>query len=322
MAAAKWAWEHASPAGRGADTLPGAKRLFLPMRTGRGTVGIIGLDSDRPGPLLTPDQKRLFDSLTDQAALAIERINLAADIDRARLAGETERLRAALLTSISHDLRTPLASILGSATSLKTSGKLLDADAQAELIGTIQEEAERLNRFIANLLDMTRLESGAIEPRLEPVDLADVVGSALRRADDVLSRHRVTVDLAGELPLLRLDPVLFEQVLFNLLDNAAKYAPAGTNIQVAARSQNDQVRVEVRDEGDGIPPADLERIFDKFYRVQAADRKRAGTGLGLAICRGFVEAMGGTITAGNRTDRKGAVFAITLPVPFRQEHAA
>ena len=322
MAAAKWAWEHASPAGRGADTLPGAKRLFLPMRTGRGTVGIIGLDSDRPGPLLTPDQKRLFDSLTDQAALAIERINLAADIDRARLAGETERLRAALLTSISHDLRTPLASILGSATSLKTSGKLLDADAQAELIGTIQEEAERLNRFIANLLDMTRLESGAIEPRLEPVDLSDVVGSALRRADDVLSRHRVTVDLAGELPLLRLDPVLFEQVLFNLLDNAAKYAPAGTAIQVAARSQDNQVRIEVRDEGDGIPPADLERIFDKFYRVQAADRKRAGTGLGLAICRGFVEAMGGTIAAGNRTDRNGAVFAITLPVPFRQEHAA
>ncbi len=318
VAAAKWAWEHASPAGRGADTLPGAKRLFLPMRTGRGTIGIIGLDSDRPGPLLTPDQMRLFESLADQAALAIERINLVADIDRARLAGETERLRAALLTSISHDLRTPLASILGAATSLKSQGKLLKEDAQAELLSTIQEEAERLNRFIANLLDMTRLESGAIQPRLEPIELGDVVGSALRRAGKVLSHHRVGVGLARDLPLVRLDPVLFEQVLFNLLDNAAKYAPAGTTVQVDARKDAERVRIEVRDEGEGIPPSDLERIFDKFYRAQAGDRKRAGTGLGLPICRGFIEAMGGTIAAGNRTDGTGAVFTISLPIFLTQ----
>jgi two-component system sensor histidine kinase KdpD len=322
MAAAKWAWEHASPAGRGADTLPGAKRLFLPMRTGRGTVGIIGLDSDRPGPLLTPDQMRLFESLADQAALAIERINLVADIDRARLAGETERLRAALLTSISHDLRTPLASILGAATSLKSQDKVLGEDAKAELLGTIQEEAERLNRFIANLLDMTRLESGAIQPRLEPIELGDVVGSALRRAGKVLSRHHVSVDLARDLPLVRLDPVLFEQVLFNLLDNAAKYAPAGTNIRVDARKDAERVRIEVRDEGEGIPDSDLERIFDKFYRAQTGDRKRAGTGLGLPICRGFVEAMGGTIAAGNRADRSGAVFTISLPIFQSEERAA
>jgi len=320
-AAAKWVWEHASPAGRGADTLPGAKRLFLPMRTGRGIVGVIGLDSDHPGPLLTPDERRLFDSLADQAALAIERVNLAGDIDRAKLAAETERLRAALLTSISHDLRTPLASILGAATSLRSQRDTLSEESRVELVATIQDEAERLNRFIANLLDMTRLESGAIQPRLEPTDLGDVLGSALRRAGKVLSRHKIGLDLARDLPLVRLDPVLFEQVLFNLLDNAAKYAPAGTNVQIRARRDGDRVRLDLLDEGDGIPPADLERIFDKFYRAQSGDRKRAGTGLGLPICRGFVEAMGGTITAANRGDRSGAVFAISIPVSEPQERA-
>ena len=320
LAAAKWAWQHATPAGRGADTLPGAKRLFLPMRTGRGTVGIIGLDSDRAGPLMSPDQRRLFDALADQAALAIERVNLAEDNDRARLTAETERLRAALLTSISHDLRTPLASILGSATSLKN--RSLDKKAQEELIDTVQEEASRLNRFIANLLDMTRLESGAITPKLDDVELSDVVGSALRRASEVLANHKINIALSPQLPHLRLDPVLFEQVLFNLLDNAAKYSQAGTTIDVSGRPEGSFVRVEIRDEGDGIPESDLERIFDKFYRVLATDRKRAGTGLGLAICRGFVEAMGGSIAASNRQDRRGALFIITLPVPPAQERAA
>jgi two-component system sensor histidine kinase KdpD len=312
IAAAKWAYEHGTPAGRGADTLPGAKRLFLPMRTGRGVIGIVGLDNDGTGALLAPDQRRLFDALTDQAALAIERINLAEDVDRSRLAAETERLRSALLTSISHDLRTPLASILGAATTLKSYRKTLDDAAQDELAGTIQEEAERLNRFISNLLDMTRLESGAIAPRTEMVDIADVVGSALRRAGPVLADHRLEIDLESDLPMLKLDPVLFEQVLFNLLDNAAKYTPPGTAIRLRAARDGALARLTISDEGAGIPPGDLERIFDKFYRVQAGDRKRAGTGLGLAIARGFVEAMGGTITAGNRADHSGSVFTITL----------
>ncbi|MCW2243272.1 sensor histidine kinase [Azospirillum canadense] len=318
LAAAKWAWENNRPAGRGADTLPGAKWLFLPMRTGRGAVGVTGIDTGRPGALLTPDERRLLDALIDQAALAIERVNLAEDVDRARLAAETERLRSALLTSISHDLRTPLASILGSATSLTSYGPMLDEESRRDLASTIQEEAERLNRFIANLLDMTRLESGAIRPRTSPVDLAEVVGSALERAGKILAGHTVDVDLAADLPMLDVDSVLFEQVLFNLLDNAAKYAPAGSRIEVRAHRENGgrengQVRIEVLDEGDGLPGADVERIFDKFYRVHAQDRQRAGTGLGLAICRGFVEAMGGTIVAGNRTDRRGAVFTLTVP---------
>ena len=162
---------------------------------------------------------------------------------------------------------------------------------------------------------MTRLESGAIEPRRELVDLADVVGSALHRAAKVMAGHRIGIDLAPGLPMLRLDPVLFEQVLFNLLDNAAKYAPPGTEVRIRSRSDGNVVRIEVLDEGDGIPEPELGHIFDKFYRVQAADRRRVGTGLGLAICRGFVEAMGGTIAAGNRRDRHGAVFTVALPAP-------
>lgn len=315
FAAAKWAWQHGKPAGRGADTLPGVHWLFLPMRTARGVLGVVGLDSDRPGPLLTPDRRRLLDALVDQAALAVERINLARDIDQARLAAETERLRSALLTSISHDLRTPLASILGAATSLKSYRDNLDEKAKADLADVIQEEAERLNRFISNLLDMTRLESGKIMPKGEMIDLSDVVGSALERAEKVIGDHKVRTDLAPELPMLRLDPVLFEQVLFNLVDNAAKYSAPGTEIGISAQREGGAVVLRVSDQGDGIPEADLERIFDKFYRVHAGDRKRAGTGLGLAICRGFVEAMGGTIVAGNRKDKAGAVFTVRLPVP-------
>lgn len=317
LAAAVWAWENNRPTGKGADTLPGAKWLFLPMRTGRGVVGVVGIDTGsgkgRASGFLTPDQRRLLDALIDQAALAIERVTLAEDVDRSKLAAETERLRSALLTSISHDLRTPLASILGSATSLVSYGPKMDEDGRRDLAATIQEEAERLNRFIANLLDMTRLESGAIRPRTGAVDLSEVVGSALERLSRILAGHRVEVDLPVDLPMVDIDAVLIEQALFNLLDNAGKYAPAGSLITVRGRQDRGLVRIEVLDEGGGIPSEDVERIFDKFYRVHAQDRQRAGTGLGLAICRGFVEAMGGTVTAGNRRDRIGAVFTLTLP---------
>ena len=316
IAAAKWVFQRGTPAGRGADTLPGAKRLFLPMATKRGVIGIIGLDADRAGPLLTPDQQRLLDSLSDQAALAIERIALADEMDKTRLTAETEKLRAALLTSISHDLRTPLASILGSASSLSHYREQLDPETQEDLLRTIREEAERLNRFIANLLDMTRLESGALAPNLGPVEIGDVVGSVLRRAASALADHEISLRLEENLPIVKLDPVLFEQVLFNLLDNAAKYSPPGSTITLRARSAGSVLILDILDEGDGVPEADLENIFDKFYRVQATDRKRAGTGLGLAIGRGFMESMGGTLTAANRMDRAGgAIFTLTIPVP-------
>jgi two-component system, OmpR family, sensor histidine kinase KdpD len=319
VAAAKWAWEHDRNAGRGSDTLPGAKRLFLPMRTGRGPIGIIGIDSDKPGPLLTPDERRLLDALIDQSALAIERVNLVEDMDRAKRTIETDRLRSALLTSISHDLKTPLAAILGAAGTLRDLAGALTDEQKVELVGTMIEESERLNRFIANLLDMTRLESGALVLNTALYDLDEIIGSALRRAGKILSHHRVQLDVDPDLPMLDVDPVLLEQAVFNILDNAAKFAPEGTTVRIQAGRDRGFVELRILDEGDGIPPADLTRIFDKFHRANKGDRVRPGTGLGLAIARGFVEAMHGTVEAANRTDRSGAVFTIRLPVPAEQK---
>jgi two-component system sensor histidine kinase KdpD len=314
LAAANWAWNNDRPAGRGSETLPGGKRLFLPMRTGRGPIGVIGIDDDRTGPLLTPDQRRLLDALMDQGALAIERVQLVGDMDRVKRSVETDRLRSALLTSISHDLKTPLASVLGAATTLRGFWiKLSDAE-RTDLLATIVDESERLNRFIANLLDMTKLQSGAVIPNAAPHDLGEVIGSALRRASKILAHHSVQLDLAPELPMLNLDAVLFEQALFNLLDNAAKYAPEQTTICIKACRTERSVILQVIDEGDGIPPDDLDSVFEKFYRAQKGDHVRAGTGLGLAIARGFVEALHGTIVATNRTDRSGAAMTITLPI--------
>lgn len=311
-AAAQWSWANDRPAGRGADTLPGGKWLFLPWRTAAAQIGVIGIDRDQPGPLLSPDDQRLLDSLMDQAAVAIERVRLAKDVDEVRVVAETERLRAALLTSISHDLRTPLASIIGGISSLRRYDATLDPAARTELMETVEDEAERLNRFVGNLLDMTRLESGVLQPKLEATEVADVVGAAAERSRALVARHRLALEVAPGLPLYLLDPILLEQVLVNLIDNAAKYAPAGTAVTVSAR-EDKGLAIRVLDEGDGIPEDKLEAIFDKFHRIQQGDSAQAGTGLGLAICRGFVETMGGRITAGNRGDRRGAVFTVTFP---------
>jgi two-component system sensor histidine kinase KdpD len=285
------------------------------LRTGRGTVGIVGITRDEPGALLRTEQRRLLDALKDQGALAIERVHLVDDIERVKRAAETDRLRSALLTSISHDLKTPLAAVLGAASALRDLGTSLDDVAKADLLSTIVEESERLNRFIANLLDMTKLESGAVAPNAALHDIGEIVGSALERASKVLARHRVEVDIHPDLPMVMVDAVLLEQALFNLLDNAAKYARTETTIRVQGWRDKDSIQLQVLDEGSGIPPEELKRIFDKFYRAKKGDQVRAGTGLGLAISRGFVEAMQGTIGAANRSDGPGAVFTITLPVP-------
>jgi two-component system sensor histidine kinase KdpD len=325
LAAAKWSFENNRAAGHGSDTLPGAKRLFLPMRTGRGAIGVIGIDSDKAGPWVTPDQRRLLDALADQGALAIERVQLVEDMDRVQRTAETERLRTALLTSISHDLKTPLASVLGSAGTLRDLGDKLTDSEKGDLLATVIEESERLNRFIANLLDMTRLESGAVTPKLAPHDVSEIIGSTLQRTTKILRNHSVRLDLATDVPMVSVDAVLFEQVLFNLLDNAAKYAASGTTVFIRTWGDRDSVVLQILDEGEGIPQDDLEHIFDKFYRVPKADQIRPGTGLGLAISRGFVEAMHGTIIAANRSDRRGAVFTIRLPIasePQRLDVAA
>jgi two-component system sensor histidine kinase KdpD len=285
------------------------------MRTGRGAIGVIGIDDDRTGPLLTPDQRRLLDALVDQGALAIERVLLVEDMDRVKRTVESDRLRGALLTSISHDLKTPLASVLGAASTIRDLDAGLTDEEKRDLLATVIDESERLNRFIANLLDMTKLESGAIVPNTARHDLSEIVGSALRRAGKILIHHKVSLELAADLPMLELDAVLFEQVLFNLLDNAAKYAPPDTTISIRAMPDRGQIALQIMDEGNGIPLGELDSVFDKFYRAQKGDHVRPGTGLGLAISRGFVEAMHGTITAANRADRSGAVLTIRLPIP-------
>ena len=278
LAAAEWCWRNDTPAGRGSDNLPGAPRLFLPLRTGRGKLGVAGIRKDLAGPLLTPAERRLLDALLDQTALAIDRVQLARDVDASKLLAETERLRTALLTSIGHDLKTPLASILGAISALRSYGALYGEAAREEMLATAQEEAERLARFVDNLLDMTRLEAGALGPKREPVDVADAVGAALRRTGRLLAGHRVATDLPADLPLpaARLRPA-----------GAGAGQPAGERRPLCARPA---APVEIvgrarrprrscsrsRDRGPGIPPDEAERIFDRFYRApRRRDRARA-----------------------------------------------
>jgi two-component system sensor histidine kinase KdpD len=252
--------------------------------------------------------------LAGQAAVAIERTRLVREMERTRLKAETERLRDALLSSVSHDLRTPLVSIIGAVSSLLTYGASYDETARRDLLLTIQEEAERLNRFVGNLLDMMRLESGELKLNRQWVDIGEVIGTAASRLRRALSQHHLAVEVAPDLPGLWLDFVLIEHVLINLLENAAKYSPPGTTIHISARRRGQTVVVEAVDEGVGVPPADLERIFDKFYRVQHGDRQGAGTGLGLSICRGIVEAHGGRISARSPANGKGTAFVMTFPI--------
>lgn len=313
MAAASWCWSKGVPAGRNAETLPGANRLFLPMRTGEGLVGVIGLQRHDERTLMSPEERRLLDALIDQTALAVERCQLVEKVDEAQVRAEADKLRVALLTSLSHDLRTPLASILGATTSLTSGRGLYDAAETDEMLATIREEAERLDRFVGNLLDMSRLEAGVLGVKLEPIDLAEVIDTALKRLARRLTGYRVEKRIA-DLPLLHADPLLLEQALVNLLDNAAKYSAVGTSIVITAEEGNAVIMLSVMDEGPGIAPEELPYIFDKFYRAKASDRRVAGTGLGLAVARGFVEACSGTLDAKNRQNRSGAIFTITLPL--------
>lgn len=316
LAAASWAFETGLPAGRGAPTLPGSPRLYLPLRTERAILAVAGIGDDSgTGPLLAPDDRRLLDALLDQVAVAVERVKLVRDIDRAKLDSETERVRSAMLTSLSHDLRTPLAAIIGNVTALKAGFSHLPPEEVAQTLDALHGEAERMGRFVRNLLDMTRLEAGALDMKPGPVDLADIVSGAVRRVSAYMTGHQLCVEMPQDLPLVRGDHLLIEQALVNLLDNAVKYAPTGSRIDVAAKLVDSHVQVSVSDEGPGIEAALREQVFDKFFRIQARDHRPAGTGLGLAICRGFVEAMGGTVTVQDRSDgRSGARFEITLPI--------
>ncbi len=288
------------------------------IRTGRQALGVLAVGSDigAAPPEIEPS---FLDALIDQASIAIERTQLAATLENARVQAKTETLREALLNSISHDLQTPLASILGAAGALQSFGSLYDPAAQRDLVATIHEEGERLNHFIGNILHLTRIRAGAVTPRLEFVEPADIINAALRRLDKRLAAHEVSVDLPADLPMLRLDLFLTKNALVNILENAAKYSLPGSRIRIRARQTGDNVAVEISDEGAGIASGDLPRVFDQFYR--AHDAMPAGSGLGLAIARTFIEANSGHIDVRSDGPGRGASFCITLPVPAEQPAA-
>lgn len=247
------------------------------------------------------------------SSLALEREHLTQKMHEAEMLAATEKLRAALLMSISHDLRTPLGSILGNVTSLRRYGHLYDDGIRQETLAAIEDETRRLSLFVDNLLHMTRIDAGALRPTIEPVDLSDLIGSVLKRVERQLENHRLRMTLAPDLPMVLLDFVLAGQVLVNVLENAGKFAPAGTEIAVSAMHRNDEAVIRIEDEGPGIPEQDLPRVFERFFRAPVGDHRPAGVGLGLSVCKGFVEAMGGTITAENREATQGVAITIHFP---------
>lgn len=308
---AEWVFHYGEPAGLGTGTLSSAQSLYLPLAGSQGAVGVLGVRPKDPRRFQAPEQLHLLETFAAQAALAIERATLANAAQQERVRAETERMRASLLSSVSHDLRTPLAVITGTTSSLLAGGAALDPATRDDLVRTAYAEAERLNRLVGNLLDMTRLEAGALQPRREWQPLEEVVGAAVVRAETAAPDHPITVNLPGDLPPLAIDGALIEQVLLNLLDNAAKHTPAGTPIELSARQINDTVEVSVADRGPGLPPGAEEQVFEKFFRADTRDRR--GAGLGLPICRGMIEAHGGRIWAESRPGG-GAVFRFTLPL--------
>lgn len=322
-AAAAWAYKNDKPAGFECETLPAAKWLFKPLRSPNRLVGLMGIshyEKNKDETFLTPEQRRMLYAFCDQTALAIERAKLSVDIEESRLQNETERLRNALLSSISHDLRTPLSSIIGSATTLVHMEKSLTKENRNDLTQNILQEAERLNRFVQNLLDMTKLGHGAMNPKREWCgDIREILGRATQRLKKELRGHKVEFRINQACTNLYVDSILMEQAIVNILENSTKYSPQGTRIIISLDKRQDAIIFKISDQGSGIPEADREKVFDMFYRVHAGDSKVAGTGLGLAICRGIIEAHEGTIHAEAGFSGKGTVIVIKFPANMGKE---
>jgi len=306
MSVARWAFHHRQPAGLDTDTLPGSDALYLPMEASGDILGVVGIRPQKhPGESSFEDRHRM-EAVVSQTALAMERALLAERARKAQMEAESERLRSALLSSVSHDFRTPLASIVG-ASSAMASGELKSEEIR-ELAQSVYEESLRLSRFVANLLDMTRLESGSVDLKRELQPIEEVVGPALERVKPRLGTREVVVDLPESLPVVAIDARLMEQLFVNLLENVARHTPDGTRVDIRATAEGGLLRVTVEDRGPGLPPGSESRVFEKFFR--ASDRVE-GAGLGLAICHAIAAAHGGTITASNRPGG-GASFVVTL----------
>jgi len=308
---ARWVYEHRQPAGLGTNTLPGASALYVPLLGSTGAVGVLGVRPADRHAMDEPERLHQLETFAAQTALALERARLADEAQEAEVSIETERLRNSLLSSVSHDLRTPLATITGAVTTILDGGSRVDDSTRQELLESVREEAERLNRLVQNLLEMTQLESGALPLHRELHPLEEIVGAALGRVGKRLGDRRVTTKVPPDLPLVPIDDVLVEQVLVNLLDNAIKYTPSGSPIEIIATAGERNVTVEIADHGPGLPPGTEDKVFEKFFRAQPPDAR--GVGLGLAICRGIVRAHGGRIWAQNLPGG-GVAFLFTLPL--------
>ncbi|MGK6325311.1 DUF4118 domain-containing protein [Sphingomonas sp. DT-51] len=306
QAAAAWALDNGAVTGKGSATLAVSEWLFQPLRAGDRILGVLGVASERVGAPVRADQLPLLRSLLDQSALVLERLRLQGEMRDVEAVRTRDRLRAALLSSVSHDLRTPLTAVIAAAAQLHHG-------ATPELIGTIEGEAARLHRFVANLLDMARVEAGALRLRLEPVDLSDAVTGAAHDARRALEGHAVRLDVPPDLPLVRADPQLLHHCLLNLLDNAGRYGDPGSEIVIEGRNRYGEIRLAVLDHGPGLPPGREGEVFETFRRLEGSDRVASGTGLGLAIVKAFAEAMGMTVAATNRADGAGAAFALVVP---------
>jgi len=310
--AARWVFEHGEIAGRGSNNFTKTRGLYLPLKTEKKIVGVLGILFSVPEYRLFPEQLRLLEAFSNLAALAIVRLQLAAEAQQVRYLAQSEKLRTALLNSISHELRTPLASIIGAVTSLLDESDIYDQTALSSLLHTVKEGALRMNRLVGNLLDMARLESGMMNLKREWCDLQEILGVALRRVRDGLHDHPVKVDIPPDLPLVMVDFALIEQALVNLLDNALKYSPAESEISVNILINEIEIIIGITDKGPGIPEAERERVFEKFYRVSTPGGA-GGTGLGLSICKGIVEAHGGKIWL-EPSYTGGSSFIFSLPL--------
>lgn len=312
-AAADWAWQHDQPAGVGTGTLPFGRWWWWPLSVEDGPLALLGVCA-KEGQTLSGQRRRLLTALSQPLAQALARAQLADDLEAARLHGETEQLRSALLASVSHDLRTPLTSMRGSIDSLLALGEAIPLEDRRELLEGTRDEAERLDRYIQNLLDMTRLGHGALKLARDWVSPADIVGSSLNRLRAVLAPLQVSAEVPAELPLLYVHAALIEQALVNVLENAARFSPPDGRLQLNAGANDNEIYFSVSDEGPGIPEDERAKIFDMFYTAARGDRGGQGTGLGLAICQGMVGAHGGRISVADGIDGRGTCITLHLPL--------
>lgn len=313
LPAAQWVMEHDQIAGAGTNTLPSAKAVFFPLVGSQTTCGALALTAPAVVTHLDPEERRLIEACASQLALALERDQLAIDAAEARIQAEAEEVRSSLLSSVSHDLKTPLAAIAGASSSLLEAAHL-DVDTRKQLLETVADEAARLNRLLENILQMSKLEAGASPPHRQWHVLEEIVGTALHHTRRELAAHPVSVQLPADLPLVYVDGLLFEQVLINLLENAARHTPTGTQVSIHAAVDGPWIRIALADSGPGLPAGEERRIFEKFYRAPPRSDGGRGSGLGLAICHAILRAHGGEIEAIPRPGG-GAEFVLRIPRP-------